>query len=65
MIKQTDIPNNTTNTRTKNCHISSPKPWSLLEKMVKNCIIWKKTASVKIPTFRRAESTFTILDIHL
>ena len=42
IINQADIPKNLTSNLNKNCHSSSPKPWSLLEKKVKHCIIGKK-----------------------
>ena len=42
-----DIPNNIWQITGTNCHSSISKPWLLLEKLVKNCIVGKKTASTK------------------
>ena len=49
MINQADIPKNPTRNLNKNCHISSPKPWPLFEKMVKHCIIGKKISRFHHP----------------
>ena len=59
MINQVDIPKNLTSNINKNFHSSSPKPWPLLEKMVKHCIIGRNDQDSAIP---KAESTFTMLN---
>ena len=54
---QTDITNNFASNLSRNCHSSIPKLWPLLKKILKNWIIGKKTANVKISPFRSVEST--------
>ena len=54
---QTDMTNNFTSNLSRNCHSSIPKLWPLIKKILKNWIIGKKTANVKISPFRSVEST--------
>ena len=64
-INQAEIPKNLTRYLNKYCRSSSPKPCPLLEKMVKDFIIRRKTASIKIPLFPSPGSTFTFPNMQL